>query len=620
MHPYQSIRFLVILFLILNFNNLKAQVNSFSIKSPDSKIYATIFTSNGTLCYQIQYEGQPVITASRMGLLVDSVEYASGRVLYPSKIATIQQRFAWRGVHQIAQYHATSATVNVGAKNSGRNWAIDIQVFNNGVAFRYIILKQGTAKVNRELTEYTIPGQSEVWWQGDIQNYEGQYAKSKPDAIKHGQSIGLPLTFILPQKHGYAAIAEADVNNFAGMHLTATGSSTLHTALDGEVTSTGNIKTPWRVISIRHDLNTLVNNDIIASLSPKPDPALFPKGFDTEWIKPGKCVWSWMTANRAVTPQNMRRFSDLAAQCGIPYNLVDDGWGTWHEPNKDQWQILKELVNYSAAKNVKIWVWAAYPDNNNIPGLKDSVYLMQFLKKCHETGVVGIKIDFMSSESQDMVAFYNRASCEAARLHLMLDFHGASKPSGQSRTWPNELSREAVRGLEYSDDTDWPTHNTIIPFTRYLAGHGDYTPLSMAKFVSSTTLAHQVATMVTFTSPFLCLGVAPDDLLKSEALPFVRAIPSTWDETRVLAPSAIGDICVMARRRGSRWFLAVLNNKQPKTVSISLSFLGKQAYTCRMLSNKDFTARMNGKEMNGKDKIKVALASGDGLVAIFEPK
>ncbi|MBS7566858.1 glycoside hydrolase family 97 catalytic domain-containing protein [Mucilaginibacter sp. Bleaf8] len=574
--------------------------------------------SKGVLQYKVLNKGQTVIEPSRMGLLVDSVEYGRSGALFPSKITNIQKRFAWRGVHNVASYHATSATVKVGGKYAGNDWTIDVQVFDEGVAFRYIIPHRGTATVTRELTSFTVPGQSEAWWQGDIQNYEGEYTKSKPSAIKKGQPVGLPFTLVLPQKQGYAAIAEADVNNYAGMHLQATGSNTFQTTLDGDVTLTGNMKTPWRIISIGQDLNALVNNDMIAALSPKPDPALFPKGFDTEWIKPGKSVWSWMTANRAVTPENMRKFSDMAARCDIPYNLVDDGWGKWREPGKDEWQILKELVDYSAAKNVKIWVWAAYPDNNGIRGLKDSVYLLSFFKKCRETGVAGVKIDFMSSESQSMVEFYNRASREAALQQLMIDFHGASKPSGQSRTWPNELSREAVRGLEYSDDTDWPTHNTIIPFTRYLAGHGDYTPLSTAKFVSSTTLAHQVATMITFTSPFLCLGVDPGDLLKSEALPFVRTIPSVWDKTVVLPPSAIGEVCVMARRSGTKWFLAVLNNKQAKKISVPLSFLGTKSFSCQPLGDKVITSRISGKAISGKSNIAIALNSGDGFVAVFE--
>lgn len=620
MNLFQRLQLLLLMLIVIGNISLKAQVNNVTIKSPDNKITATVFISNGVLNYQIAYKGQPVIEPSRMGLIIDGMPYGNCRELHSSKITIIKERFAWRGVHRIANHYASAATVKINPLSAGRDMTVNIQVFNNGVAFRYVVPHAGTAKVSQELTTYTVVDQSVAWWQGDVKNYEGEYLKSTPAAIKKGQPLGPPVTLVLPKKLGYAAITEAGVNNFAGMYLVANGSNAFQTALDGDVVLQGEIQTPWRVISIGQDLNTLVNSDIIASLSPKPDPTLFPKGFDTEWIKPGKSLWSWMTANRAVTPENMRKFSDLAAQCGIPYNLVDDGWGKWRESGKDEWQILKELVNYSASKKVKIWVWAAYPDNNGIPGLKDSVYMVNFFKRCRETGVAGIKIDFMSSESQNMMTFYNQASREAARLQLMLDFHGTSKPSGQSRTWPNELSREAVRGLEYSGDTDWPTHNTIIPFTRYLAGTGDYTPLSMAKFVASTTLAHQVATVVTFISPFLCLGVEPGELLKSEALPFVRAIPSVWDETIVLPPSAIGEVCVMARRHGAQWFVAVLNNKQSKTVSIPLSFLAGKNYACRVLGNKAIAEKFNGKTVNNKKSMEVNLSSGDGLVAIFDPK
>lgn len=612
------IRSLLLAGIILICNSAQAQVNRFTIKSPDKKIAATLIRNNGTLQYQVLYNGKTVIAPSPLGLVINHKEISGSKALYPSKVIVINNSFPWRGVRSVAHHHATSTSIRVAADKIGEGFTMDVQVFNDGVAFRYRVPSKGWSKIARELTGFSVPQNSTAWWQGDIHNYEGEYKASKPASIKSGQTIGMPVTLELPGI-GYAAITEANVNNFAGMHLVADGSSILHTALDGDVTLNGDVVTPWRVIIIGPDLNTLVNSDIIASLSPKADPKIFPKGFATEWIKPGKSVWSWMTATRAVTPENMRKFSDLASQCGIPYNLVDDGWGKWHEDGKDSWQVLKDLVDYSAKKHVRIWVWAAYPDNNGLPGLRDSAYMKSFLKKCHETGVAGVKIDFMSSESQELVAFYEHASREAAKLKLMIDFHGAGKPSGQSRTWPNELTREAVRGLEYSEDTDWPTHNTIIPFTRYLAGHGDYTPLSTAKFVSSTTLAHQVATMVTFTSPFLCLGVDPAELLKSEALPFVKSIPSIWDETVVLPQSAIGKMSVIARRSGTKWILAILNNKDARSISVRLSFLGTKSYTCKLLGDGKLVNKANGNKATGKDSFAVSLTSGDGLVAIFEP-
>jgi alpha-glucosidase len=620
MKPLKLLTTFLLAHLLIWSTSIKAQVFNITVKSPDSKVTAAFFINNGKLNYQVKYKGQPVIDTSRMGLIVNELEYGTCRSLHSSKTKTIDEQFAWRGTHRIAHHLSSACTITTEPLNDGRSLSVDVRVFNDGVAFRYVIKHQQTANITRELTSFTVPGESVAWWQGDIHNYEGEYQQSRPATIKKGQPIGLPMTIVLPKKLGYAALNEANVNSFAGMHLAAGGSNNFETVLDGNVALNDSLNTPWRVIGIGEDLNTLVNSDIIASLSPKPDQVLFPLGFDTQWIKPGKSVWSWMTANRAVTPENMRKFSDLAAQCNIPYNLVDDGWGKWHETGKDEWQILKELIDYSAAKNVRIWVWAAYPDNNGIKGLKDSVYMVNFFKKCREVGVAGVKIDFMSSESQNMMAFYNRASREAARMKLMVDFHGAGKPSGQSRTWPNELTREAVRGLEYSGDTDWPTHNTIIPFTRFLAGHGDYTPLSTEKFVSSTTLAHQVATAVAFTSPFLCLGADPAELLKSEALPFVRQIPSVWDETVVLPPSAIGEVCAMARRSGTKWFLAVLNNKQAKTISVPLWFLNKKNYTCQALGNKLITNKLNGKVVGPKENIEVELLSGDGIVAVFESK
>jgi alpha-glucosidase len=588
-----------------------------AVKSPDRRLEFSMRIENHKATYSIKTDGKSVIESSEVGLALSGVKYGEARRLSLGKQTVIKKAFAWRGVHSKAVHYANSAVVTVTAPTAKRNFNIEVQVFNDGVAFRYNIPLHSAGSVESELTQFVLPENTISWWQDDLKNYEGRYRRTTLAAIKDNQVIGLPITFQVPDG-SYVAINEAGLEDFAGVHLVKTAANSFNAVLAGQVKQSGKILSPWRVIQVSNSLDKLVNSDIIASLSAPPDKKLFPQGFATSWIKPGKSVWSWMTQNRSVTPENMRKFTDLAAELGIPYNLVDDGWGKWKDGEKDHWQLMKELVTYSKSKNVNIWVWAAYPDNNGLKGLADSTYMADFFKRCKDIGIVGLKVDFMSSETQDMMAFYRRALKEAAKLKLMLDFHGVNKPTGLSRTWPNEMTREAVRGLEYEEGTDYAEHNTILPFTRYLAGPGDYTPLSFQPYVSKTTLAHQVATSVIFTSPLLVLGADPETLLKSASLDFVKQIPSVWDQTVVLPFSKIGEVAGFARRSGNTWFVAVMNNKEKRSVSLPLSFLPAGKYNYSLLSDDSDKANKSGRSISASDKLDISLASGGGFIAVFK--
>jgi len=182
-------------------------------------------------------------------------------------------------------------------------------------------------------------------------------------------------------------------------------------------------------------------------------------------------------------------------------------------------------------------------------------------------GVVGVKIDFLDHEAREVIDLYETLLREAARHELMVDFHGANKPTGQARTWPNELTREAVRGME-GRTTDRAVHDATLPFTRYLAGPGDYTPVVLGDRRRETSWPHQIATAAIFTSPLLVYGANPKSLLENPAVELIKALPSTWDETIVLPGSSIGEVAAFARRKGDQWFVAVLNGPEARTLLV----------------------------------------------------
>ncbi|MFH1540102.1 MAG: glycoside hydrolase family 97 catalytic domain-containing protein, partial [bacterium] len=190
---------------------------------------------------------------------------------------------------------------------------------------------------------------------------------------------------------------------------------------------------------------------------------------------------------------------------------------------------------------------------------------------------VGVKIDFMDSESKTMIDFYEACLREGAANRLMIDFHGANKPTGEARTWPNEVTREGVRGLEYK--MVFADHTATLPFTRYLAGHADYTPMYFQKdHMGNTSFAHQLASAVFLGSPVTFFGDDPENYLNSPARDAIEAMPIVWDETVVLEPSKIGRLAAFARRSGGGWFVAVLNAGGKREIEIPLDFLGEGKY------------------------------------------
>lgn len=595
-----------------------AQTRQETILSPDKRLALSFFFTGDQLQYKVSFKGQPVIEPSALGLQLSAQAVGQGQAFGSVQRTTVNETYPWRGVHSQATNHYNQASLAVTPTAPAAAFRVEARVFNNGVAWRYVVPTAGTGGVQADNTEFILPAGSTVWSQPDIGNYEGRYQRQRIEEVPAGQLAGPPLTAALPARQGYLAITEGGVTDFAGMSLIAKGSRIFKANLSGPVTTGATVETPWRIVEVGADLNALVNCDIVHNVSPKPDAALFPQGLATPWLKPGRSVWSWLAGNGGVTFENMKRFSQWAGQLGFEYNLVDEGWTHWNEGGKDPWTLMQELVTYSATQKVKVWVWKAYPDHDGTPGLQQAAARQAFFRHCRDIGVAGIKIDFFNTESQEIIKFYQAALHDAAELHLLLDFHGANKPTGESRTWPNELSREGIRGLE--NETVWPAHNTTLPFTRYLAGHGDYTPLTFRPIGQGTTLAHQVASMAAFTSPFLCVAANPEDILKSPAKELITSIPTVWDETIVLPQSEIGELALLARRHGTTWYLTALNGAAGRQLPVSLAFLGAGTYQSLTLADSPgspATGTIQREPVTRQASLKLSLEAGGGYLAIF---
>jgi alpha-glucosidase len=205
---------------------------------------------------------------------------------------------------------------------------------------------------------------------------------------------------------------------------------------------------------------------------------------------------------------------------------------------------------------------------------------------------------------------------------LLVNFHGANKPTGESRTWPNEMTREGIRGLEHGRTTAWAEYNTIVPFARFLAGPADYTPLIFGDRRKDTTWTHQIATAIVFTSPVMVYAANPKSVLENPAAEVIKSIPSVWDETLVLPGSEIGEAAAFARRSGERWFVGVLNGPSAHKLRVSLSFLKQGSYRATTVCDKgDGSAvEIEQRTIGRKEVLELALRPGGGFVARFSPQ
>lgn len=606
-----NIRVFVFLFIGCFWGSGNVFAGFYQVCSPDKRIVYELSIEAGKLKYTIKQEGKDIIASSQIKWKVGGDTLGVHCMeIQPVKTFKKKLEYATRGGHSKAKNTYNCAVYEVKETGESR-FRVEVWVTGSGVAFRYLAESEQETDAD-DFTTFSLPAGKSLWAQNSVGFYEGAYRKYLSGNLKEGQLAGPPVT-VKYDTGLYALISEGGLQDFAGMALRIVDPVTFQVRLDGTTSGKGEVATPWRVVMVG-DLNSLVNNDIITDVS-MPESEVFRN--NKSWIIPGKSVWSWL-ANYPVTMENMKLFSDWASELGVSYNLIDEGWSYWGSTEEESWQKLKEVVDYAKEKGVKTFIWKAYPDRKGINGIQTPERRRSFFEKCRESGVAGVKIDFFDRETQEVIDYQARTLEDAARYQLMVNYHGCGKPAGLTRAYPNEVTREGILGLEYG--SAWQDQNTVTPFTRFVAGHGDYTPFTFMKnMIGETTHAHQIATLVLMTSPFLCYGGNPKEYLEHPAKEFFLSIPTVWDESVVLGVSEIGDVVAIARRSGKDWFLAVIS-EQAKTIELPLNFLGKGNYSYSSVSDvqgEQFSVQQKNGIVTRDDKIKVSLNKAGGYTARF---
>ncbi len=587
------IKYAVILLTLILPAVLPAAAQQLDVASPDGRIRfdVDVTPTDGRLHYTVTYGDRPALE----GYL--GVDAGFGAQRWDRNLTVIDSRTSavdsvWTPVYgersQIPDRY-NERVIRVGFPGEDVTMSIDVRAYDEGVAFRYRWPEQSRlaiVTVQGEATSFTFPRGTLAW------HTPGAQARYAPIALTGWrQEAEMPLTLTTPDGL-FVSIAEANMVNFARSRLMsdAADAQTLHMRLFGTVVESSPFATPWRVLLMAARPGALLeHNYLLLNLNPPNRIA------DASWIRPGKVIRE-MTLSTA----GARRLADFAAAHGLAYIHFDAGWyGHEYHAASDATTVtvdplrnpqgdldLQEAIAYAASKGVGVILYV------NRRALERQ---MRTLFPLFETwGVAGVKFGFVQTGSHRWTTWLYDAVALAAEHRLMVNIHDEFRPTGHSRTWPNLMTQEGIHGNEEMPDA---THNTVLPFTRFVAGAADYTPayyfreeFGHAERHIQTTPAHQLALPVIYYSPLQWLywyDVPSRDYRGEPEIAFWAQVPTVWDDTRVI-DGGIGTHAVVARRSGDDWFVGAITSTEARSVSLPLDFLEpERAYTADIYSDGD---------------------------------
>ena len=652
---------IITVFLFCSDQKLNAQAHF--IESPGDLSQFQI-TFDQEINYSVFYNGNRIIDNSKFSLQFNDLPLFGNDVevidIKKSEINNVWNPVAGSFSEIVNHYNELNITVK--EKNiPRRELIIVVRAYDDGIAFRYTIpdtwekfISSNSSDKRILLTEENVEfrfNSDKKVWATDYRLYashqESEFEAQNLSDISPESLIGLPLLLNIDMTC-YAAITEADLTDWAGMYLKKwdvnqpfnlkSDLSPLLKNKGGRVRVKPGSSSPWRVIMLGETPGDLIESEIINNLN---DPCEIE---DPSWIVPGISAWDhWWSGEIKMDTETIKEYIQLASDMGWDYMLIDWHWyddpwinvGEKANPDVDITTVnpavdMPQVIEYAKAKNVKLILWLLW---DHVDKQMDEAFTLY-----ENWGISGVKIDFMARDDQEMVNWYQKVVKKASEHHLLVDFHGAYKPTGWSRTYPNLITREGVLGNEY---TKWssritPEHNVTLPFTRMLAGQMDYTPGAFLNVTRENfkpgsparvmnTRAQQLAMFVVYFSPLTVACDHPDNYKGQPGIEFLKEVPTVWDDTKVLA-GEIGEFIVMARKKGDRWYLGAMNNSISKEVDIKLDFLTVGEYTLYYFKDSPESDTYPDKIIVGQEKItggqtySIKMSIGGGYAGYIEEK
>ena len=606
-----------IIALVLLTANLYCQKN-IHLESPDGKLDISVSLVE-KITYSLSYEKNEMIKSSPISLqLEDGISFGIGSVLRNTK-ATKNDRIIKANFYKRNEIRDS---YNELILNFKEDFSLVFRAYNEGMAYRIISTGKNNFRVKNEEVAFNfgkdykayipyVKANTETIENQYFNSFENTYTYTSISEMNPKRLVFMPV--VVDMDGGKKlCITESDLESYPGMYLINDNNSTIlksnfasypattvqggYNKLQQTVTDRkpfiakciAKSKLPWRIIIVTNNDKELTESDMVYKLA---SPS---RVEDLSWIKPGKVAWEWwnnwglshVDYETGVNNKTYMAYIDFASRNNIRYVILDEGWSV--KMQADLFQAvpeidLKKLIAYGKSKNVDLILWAGY-----------YAFERDMEKVCmhySDMGIKGFKVDFMDRDDQQMVDFYYKAAETAAKYKLLLDFHGAYKPTGLNRTYPNVINYEGVHGLEqmkWSDiKTDQVTYDVTMPFIRMVAGPVDYTQGAMRNSTKKTfrpinnepmsqgTRCHQLAEYVVFESPLNMLCDSPSNYEKEqECTDFISAVPTVWDNT-VSLNGEIGKYITIARQKNDSWYLGSLTNWNPRQLKINLSFLGE---------------------------------------------
>ena len=607
------------LFLLLFLSlGLLLQAKDYVVTSPDGSVTVTV-SDGDAVSYWVDCNGVVLLEPSFISMTLQDGTVFGGKDKFRVTRRTVDESFDVQNFKRArVRDHFNELTL------SAKRYDIIFRAYDDGIAYRFVAKgRKGETVVVAEQAEFAFPEDWNLYVPyvaRDNSSFEPQFFSSFESTYSHhplskwekGRLAILPLT--VEAAGGIkVCVTESDLLDYPGMYLyNGNGSTTLtgvyapypdkveqggHNMLQGLVRTRKDYIAkgpaswafPWRTLIIAREDKQLAESDMTWRLG-RPAAA-----GDWSWVKPGKVAWDWwndwnlygVDFEAGINTETYKYYIDFASAHGIEYVILDEGWAV--NLQADLMQVVPEidlpaLCRYAEQKNVGLILWAGYwAFNRDMEGV---------CRHYSQMGIKGWKIDFMDRDDQQMVQFYEKAAATAAKYRMLCDFHGAFKPAGIQRTYPNVLNFEGIHGLENmkwsTSAVDQVTYDVTVPFTRYVAGPADYTQGAMhnatrrnyypsnSEPMSQGTRCHQLAEYLIFDAPLTMLCDSPSNYMQEpECTDFIASIPTEWDET-VALDGKIAEYVVIARRSGSTWYIGALGNWDARDLTVDLSPLGIQ--------------------------------------------
>jgi len=657
---HYSPKVLLIIFLLF-FAKISAQ--EYTLESPNGKISIKVEQSN-SLSYNVLWDGEILLDSSVIGINLKQ------EGMLPAKNARVTGKsFNFKHETIMPPYGMNRKIINEYHElclSFGNKLSVLFRAYNDGVAYRIITNFENDIIVENEQIEYNFAADPTVYFpkvNSFFNSFDDNFKPVKLSEIKTGDMGNMPV-LIKPDNLPFMLISESDQWDYPGMFVQKSEGKSFNVVfpkypvkekkeLPGRIKLTktawlsqlkvkktadyiaktkGKRNFPWRVLIIAENDKDLMNNELVYKLA---SPS---KLENIDWIKPGKVAWDWYNHNELVgvdfetgiNTATYKYFIDFAAQNNIEYINLDEGWADNTNLLKFNKNMdIKELLRYAKEKGVGVWLWMMW----NTLDEDMEMYLDTFAN----WGVAGLKIDFFDRDDQKVAVFTEKIARETAKRHILVNLHGIAKPTGQERTYPNIITREAILGLEHNKFAHGctPAHNATLPFTRFALGAADYTPGGMfhvkeedfhMKFKhpqSMTTRSQQLAMYVVYYSPLQMLAEAPTAYeAEPEILKYLSEVPVVWDKTVNLDGKA-AKFAVVARQKDENWYVGGLFSKA-KQYKLSFDFLDDKEYTATIYrDSKESFEQLEKYEIatqkdNKKTVVDFDVATAGGFVVVLK--